>query len=59
MIGWVIGEGRRLGVAMPLNERLVQQVKEIEAGHRTRGLHNLDELEKRRQELYGAAIGPR
>jgi len=59
MIGWVIGEGRRLGVAMPLNERLVQQVKEIEAGHRTRGLHNLDELETRRQELYGAAIGPR
>jgi hypothetical protein len=55
----VIGEGRARGIPMPLNEHLVQQVKEIEAGHRTRGLHNLDELEKRRQELYGAAIGPR
>jgi hypothetical protein len=59
MIGWVITEGRARGIAMPLNEHLVRQVKEIEAGHRTRGLHNLDELEKRRQQLYGAAIGPR
>ena len=59
MIGWVVGEGRRLGVPMPLNEHLVTQVKELEAGQRTRGLHNLDELETRRQELYGAAIGPR
>jgi 2-dehydropantoate 2-reductase len=59
MVGWVIAEGRARRVPTPLNEHLVQQVKEIEAGHRTRGLHNLDELEKRRQQLYGAAIGPR
>ena len=59
MIGWTIGQGRRLGISMPLNEQLVRQVKELEAGTRTRGLHNLDELETRREELYGAAIGPR
>ena len=59
MVGWVIAEGRKRGIPMPLNEALVQQVKEIEAGRRTRGLHNLDELEKRRHELYGSAIGPR
>src|SRR5438552_2732831 len=45
MVGWVIGEGRRRGIAMPLNEQLVQQVKELEQGKRSRGLHNLDELE--------------
>jgi 2-dehydropantoate 2-reductase len=59
MIGWVIGEGRRRGIPMPLNEHLVQQVHEIEAGRRTRGLTNLDELEARRARLYGDAIGPR
>jgi 2-dehydropantoate 2-reductase len=59
MVGWVIAEGRARGIPMPLNEHLVQQVKEIEAGQRTRGLGNLEELERRRQELYGAAIGPR
>jgi 2-dehydropantoate 2-reductase len=58
MIGWVMAEGRRLGIAMPLNEHLVRQVKEIEAGTRSRTLANLDELEARRAELYGSAIGP-
>jgi 2-dehydropantoate 2-reductase len=58
MVGWVIAEGRARGIPMPLNEHLVRQVKEIEAGQRTRGRHNLDELEARRDQLYGAAIGP-
>jgi Ketopantoate reductase PanE/ApbA C terminal len=58
MIGWVIAEGRTRGIPMPLNEHLVRQVKEIEAGGRSRGLANLDELETRRQQLYGSAIGP-
>ena len=59
MVGWVIAEGRTRGVALPLNERLVAQVKEIERGVRQRGLHNLDELEGQRAELYGPGIGPR
>jgi 2-dehydropantoate 2-reductase len=59
MVGWVIGEGHRLGVPLPLNEHLVRQVKEIESGRRTRGLHNLDDLETARAALYGSAIGPR
>ena len=59
MVGWVIEEGRRRGVPLPLNELLLRQVKEIEAGHRARGLANLEELEARRRELYGAGIGPR
>ena len=58
MVGWVIGEGRARGIAMPLNERLVAQVKEIESGVRQRGLPNLDELEQGRVEIYGPGIGP-
>jgi 2-dehydropantoate 2-reductase len=49
MIGWVISEGKKLGIRMPLNERLVVQVKEIEQGKRQRGLHNLEELEQMRK----------
>ena len=59
MVGWTIEEGRRRGVAMPLNELLLRQVKEIETGARSRSLANLDELEARRHALYGAAPGPR
>jgi 2-dehydropantoate 2-reductase len=59
MVGWVIGEGRRRGIAMPLNEALVQQVKELERGTRSRGLHNLDELEALRARLYPSGMGPR
>ena len=58
MIGWVIGEGCRRGVALPLNENLVQMVKDIEGGQRTHALSNLDELEAKRQALYGARMGP-
>lgn len=58
MVGWVIEEGRRRGVAMPLNEALVQQVRELERGTRQRGLHNLDELERVRAKLYPSAMGP-
>jgi len=59
MVGWVIAEGRARNVALPLNERLVAQVKEIERGGRQRGLYNLDELERQRAQLYGPGIGPR
>ena len=59
MVGWVIAEGRMRGVAMPLNERLVAQVRELEGGTRQRGVHNLDELDRYRQEFYGPRIGPR
>jgi len=58
MVGWVIDEGRRRGIAMPLNEALVQQVKELERGERDRGLHNLDELEALRARLYRSSMGP-
>ena len=58
MVGWVIGEGRRRGIAMPLNEALVRQVKELENGTRHRGLHNLDELAALRAELYPSSMGP-
>src|SRR4029079_16291115 len=45
MVGWVVEQGQRHGIAMPLNEHLVRQVTELEQGRRTRGPHNLDELE--------------
>jgi hypothetical protein len=44
---------------MPLNEALVQQVKDLERGTRSRGLHNLDELEALRARLYPSSMGPR
>jgi hypothetical protein len=59
MVGWVIEEGRRRGLELPLNELLLRQIKEIETGARSRSLANLDELEALREEVYGAAIGPR
>jgi 2-dehydropantoate 2-reductase len=58
MVGWVIAQGQRLGVPMPLNEALVRQVKELERGTRDRGLHNLDELEALRGRLYPSGMGP-
>ncbi|MEP7207452.1 MAG: ketopantoate reductase family protein [Casimicrobiaceae bacterium] len=58
MVGWVIGEGRRHGIAMPLNEALMKQVKELERGTRTCGLPNLQELEALRAELYPSSMGP-
>jgi len=59
MTGWVIAEGQRRHLAMPLSELLVHQVKEIEQGKRERGLANLAELEAERRRLYGDWIGPR
>ncbi|MGZ5672826.1 MAG: ketopantoate reductase family protein [Burkholderiales bacterium] len=58
MTGWVVAEGRRRGVAMPLNEALVRQVKELEQRTRERGLHNLDELAELRTQLYPTSMGP-
>jgi 2-dehydropantoate 2-reductase len=58
MVGWVIGEARRLGIPMPLNEALVRQVKELERSMRGRGLGNLDELEALRGRLYPSSMGP-
>jgi len=57
MIGWVINEGRRQGIALPLNEHLVRLVKDIGQGHRILALNNLDELDAHRQALYGARMG--
>ncbi len=58
MVGWVVAEGRRRGIALPLNAALVQQVKELEQGERSRGLNNLDELEAQRAKLYAPRFGP-
>ena len=57
MVGWLVAEGHRRGFAVPLNERLLQQVKEIEKGVRARGLHNIDELENLRRQVYGDRTG--
>lgn len=57
MLGWLVGQARERGLAVPLTVELVRQVKEIEAGTRRRGLANLDELETRRRGLHGDEIG--
>ena len=59
MLGWLIAQGRAHGLELPLNELLLQQVKELEQGRRKRGPLNLDELEAARQKLYAPGIGPR
>jgi 2-dehydropantoate 2-reductase len=59
MTGWLVAQGRQRGIAMPLNEHLIRQVKEIERGERQRGSANLEELERHRQELHTCGIGPR
>lgn len=58
MVGWVIEAGRERGIALPLNECLVEQVGQIERAERVQGPHNLEELEIRRKALYGPGIGP-
>ena len=58
MLGSVVAEGKRLGVPVPLSERLLKQVKEIESGRRNRGFENLEELEQYRKKVYGTSIGP-
>jgi 2-dehydropantoate 2-reductase len=58
MIGWVIAEGKKLEIDLPLNDCLFDQVKEIEAGVRNLGLDNFEELESLRKKIYGPHIGP-
>ena len=42
--GFVCQEGKRLGILTPLNKAVYEMVREIEAGTRSPGAHNLDEL---------------
>ncbi|NLF80497.1 MAG: 2-dehydropantoate 2-reductase [Clostridia bacterium] len=42
--GWIAARARELGVATPVNERLVAMIKEIEQGKRPISPANLDEL---------------
>lgn len=42
--GFVSQEGRRLGIPTPLNNAVYEMVREIEAGTRSPGPHNLEEL---------------
>jgi 2-dehydropantoate 2-reductase len=44
LTGALVREAQAHGLAVPLNARLVQQIAEIEAGARTRGWHNFQEL---------------
>jgi 2-dehydropantoate 2-reductase len=57
MLGWLVAEGKRLGVEAPLIAHLHRQVKEIEAGARPEGMANLEELERHRRELAPAPAG--
>lgn len=44
-LGQVVALGEQSGRPMPVNQRIVQMVGEIEGGERQQGWHNLDELE--------------
>lgn len=42
--GLISREGKRLGIPTPANDAVFQMIQQIEAGARSPGLHNLDEL---------------
>lgn len=51
LTGTVVNKARRYGVPVPLNERLVEMIYQIEGGERAMGWENLEELDEYRQEL--------
>jgi 2-dehydropantoate 2-reductase len=51
LTGAVVDKAREYGVAVPLNQRLVEMIYEIESGQRSMGWANLEELDGYRQEL--------
>ncbi len=56
LTGWVVEQGKKKGVAMPLNERLVTMIKELERGERQRSMSNVEEMEALRRQIYGPDI---
>ncbi len=56
LTGWVIEQGKKKDIAMPLNERLVSIIKELERGERQRSMSNVEELETLRRQIYGPDI---
>jgi len=51
LTGAVVDKAKEYGVAVPLNQRLVEMIYEIERGERQMGWENLEELDAYRQEL--------
>ena len=43
-LAYVVDEGKKLGMAMPLSSKLLEIFRELEAGQRQFGQHNYDEL---------------
>jgi len=43
-LGIVAAKGRRLGIATPLVDRVVEMIHDLESGRRSMGWENLDEL---------------
>jgi 2-dehydropantoate 2-reductase len=51
LTGTMVEKARQYNVPVPLNERLVEMIYQIESGERISGWENLDELDDYRQEL--------
>lgn len=51
LTGAVVDKAREYDVPVPLNQRLVEMIYQIERGERSMGWENLEELDKYRQEL--------
>lgn len=51
LTGAVVDKAREYGVPVPLNERLVDMIYQIERGERSLGWENLEELDEHRQKL--------
>ena len=58
-MGAVVAIGRTHGLRLPLNERLIAIIHELERGRRERGLANLDELAALSEDAYPAGGGGR
>ena len=52
-VGFTVELGEKMGLKLPLNRRLLEIVKEIEAGKRRIGLENLLDLKARYETVYG------
>jgi 2-dehydropantoate 2-reductase len=51
LTGRLVEDGKKIGVPVPLNEKVVNMIYEIEDGKREMGWHNIAELENLIKEL--------
>jgi len=51
--GYIVEQGKKLGVETPLNEYVLDRIHDIEDGKRKPSLKGLEELENKTREIWG------